>query len=405
MSYSNLILIEGCRMAEDSNLKYSREAIGNAVEFLRGSSLNSDSEISWVQNFEEKFKEISGHDHNIAVNSGTSALHAALAAFGVGKGDEVIMPALSVIMNAYATIALGATPVFSDVNLKTWNIDLESIKKVVSDRTKAIITVSWFGLPVDLEPIMHYAKARKILVLEDAAESLGSTYQNKPNGKLADAVAYSFENKKHLTTGGEGGIISTSNPSLAEKARKFSGLGYKHLTPDAGRTSLANSVFQRPNYKRYDTIGLNYRMSPLAAAVGLGQLENFKGILDLRVKNGKSLCNLITQHKDFTCQEVNLGSTHAYYTAAVLYSGEKSWEDIYNLVINNGGDGFYGNVLNPYLEPALKGGSSNSQEWTWNLCPNAEKLQPNIMAIKTNFRKEADLKRNLKAWELTLSKI
>ena len=194
-------------MAEDSNLKYSREAIGNAIEFLRGSSLNSDSEISWVQNFEEKFKEISGHDHNIAVNSGTSALHAALAAFGIGKGDEVIMPALSVIMNAYAVIALGATPVFSDVNLKTWNIDLESIKKVVSDRTKAIITVSWFGLPVDLEPIMHYAKAHKILVLEDAAESLGSTYQNKPNGKLADAVAYSFENKKHLTTGGEGGII------------------------------------------------------------------------------------------------------------------------------------------------------------------------------------------------------
>ena len=358
-----------------------------------------------VAEFESSFSKFVGDRDCVAVNSGTSALHAALAAFGIGKGDEVIMPALSVIMNAYAAIALGATPVFSDVNLKTWNIDLESIKKVVSDRTKAIITVSWFGLPVDLDPIMHYAKAHKILVLEDAAESLGSTYQNKPNGKLADAVAYSFENKKHLTTGGEGGIISTSNPSLAEKARKFSGLGYKHLTPDEGRTSLASSVFQRPNYKRYDTVGLNYRMSPLAAAVGLGQLENFKSILDLRVKNGKSLCNLITQHKDFTCQEVNLGSTHAYYTAAVLYSGKKSWEDIYNLVINNGGDGFYGNVLNPYLEPALKGGSSNSQKWTQNLCPNAEKLQPNIMAIKTNFRKEVDLKRNLKAWELTLSKI
>lgn len=392
-------------MAEDSNLKYSREAIGNAIEFLRGSSLNNDSEISWVQNFEEKFKEFSGHDHNIAVNSGTSALHAALAAFGVGKGDEVIMPALSVIMNAYAAIALGATPIFSDVNLKTWNIDLESIKKVVSDRTKAIITVSWFGLPVDLEPIINFARSRNILVLEDAAESLGSTYQNKPNGKFADAVAYSFENKKHLTTGGEGGLVATSNPIIAEKARKFSGLGYKHLTPDAGRTSLANSVFQRPNYKRYDMIGLNYRMSPLAAAVGLGQLENFKNIFDLRVKNGQSLCELITQHKDFSSQEVNSHLTHAYYTAAVLYSGEKSWEDIYNLVISNGGDGFYGNVLNPYLEPALRNGSSGSQRWAPSLCPNAEKLQPYIMAIKTNFRKEIDLKRNLHAWELTLLKI
>jgi perosamine synthetase len=392
-------------VAEDSNLKYSREAIGNAIEFLRGSSLNNDTEINWVQNFEVAFKEISGHNHNIAVNSGTSALHAALAAFGVGKGDEVIMPALSVIMNAYAAIALGATPVFSDVNLNTWNIDLDSIKKVVSSRTKAIITVSWFGLPVDLEPIMHFAKAHKILVLEDAAESLGSTYQNKPNGKLADMVAYSFENKKHLTTGGEGGMISTSNANLAEKARKFAGLGYKHLTPDAGRTSLVSSVFQRPDYKRYDTIGLNYRMSPLSAAVGLGQLENLSLILDLRIKNGEALCKLISQHKDFSCQEINSSSTHAYYTAAVLYTGKKPWKEIYNLVISNGGDGFYGNVLNPYLEPALNGGSSNNQKWSTNLCPNAESLQPNIMAIKTNFRKEKDLIRNLEAWRLTLDMI
>lgn len=389
----------------DSHLKYSREAIGNAIEFLRGNTPNSNSQNDWVQSFEEKFKEISGHNHNIAVNSGTSALHSALAAFGVSKGDEVIMPALSVIMNAYATIALGATPVFADVNLKTWNIDLESIKRVVTDRTKAIITVSWFGLPVDLEPIVNYARSRNILVLEDAAESLGALYKNEPNGKFADAVAFSFENKKHLTTGGEGGLIATSNSIIAEKARKFSGLGYKHLTSDAGRTSLANSVFQNPKYQRYDTIGLNYRMNPLSAAVGLGQLDNWKKILELRVRSGHSICKLITQHKDFSSQEISRDSSHAYYSAAVLYSGKHAWEDIYKLVLENGGDGFYGNVLNPYLEPALKNESSSGQKWAPRLCPNAETLQPNIMAIKTNYRQEIDLARNLNAWKLTLSKI
>ena len=203
-------------MTNDSPMKYSDMAIGNAISMLRGSPFYGDEEIDWVREFEQDFARISGHKHNIAVNSGTSALHAALAAFDIGPGDEVIMPAMSVVMNAYAALALGATPVFADANPNSWNIDLESIMKVTTAKTKAIITVSWFGLPVDLAPIKDFASQNNILVLEDAAESLGATYMNSPNGKYADAVAFSFENKKFLAVNVVTELSSTETPYFIE---------------------------------------------------------------------------------------------------------------------------------------------------------------------------------------------
>lgn len=314
------------------------------------------------------------------------------------------MPAMSVVMNAYAALALGATPVFADINPDDWNMDLSTIQRVLTPKTKAIITVSWFGAPSNLKPILDFAKERGIFVLEDAAEALGAKYQNKPSGYFADAVAYSFENKKHLTTGGEGGMISTSSEDIAIKARKFSGLGYKHLSADAGRTSLASSEFQNPHYERYDTVSLNYRMSPLSAAVGLGQLVHFAEIISKRIEAGSALVSLISTHDEFVAQSVCPSGIHSYYTAGIRYTGRSEWRDIYNEVISQGGDGFYGCVLNPYLEPVFRGKSSNRQNWSKGLCQTAETFQPQIMALKTDFRVNADLDRNLEAWEKALKK-
>lgn len=391
-------------MSLDGHLKYFDEAITNAVSLLRGAENPGYSDAGWVTEFESQFAVISGHKHNIAVNSGTSALHAALAAFGVGPGDEIVMPAMSVVMNAYAAIALGATPVFADINPYDWNMDLDSIKKVVTPRTKAIITVSWFGSPTNLKPICDFAREHEIFVLEDAAEALGSIYAGKPSGYFADAVAFSFENKKHLTTGGEGGMVATSSEELATKIRKFSGLGYKHLTADAGRTSLASSEFQRPDYERYDTVSLNYRMSPLAAAVGLGQLKHFEDIISRRMCAGQALTSLISDHQDFLVQGTCDLGVHSYYTAGIRYVGKYRWREIYLEVIKQGGDGFYGCVLNPYLEPVFKGKETKNQAWTNGLCDIAEKYQPQVMALKTNFRLDSDLERNLEAWKKTLTK-
>ena len=372
-------------MSSDSHLKYFDEAISNAISLLRGLERQGKPSEGWVTFFESEFAKISGHQYNIAVNSGTSALHTALAAFGIGPGDEVIMPAMSVVMNSYAALALGATPIFADIDNLDWNMDLASIKKVVSPRTKAIITVSWFGAPANLKPISDFAKKNKIFVLEDAAEALGATYMDKPSGFFADAVAFSFENKKHLTTGGEGGMVSTSSNIIATKARKFSGLGYKHLTADAGRTSLTSSEFQRPEYERYDTISLNYRMSELSAAVGVGQLKHLQEIIDMRINAGKSLCKLITTHNDFIAQQTVQHGTHSFYTAGIRYVGKLKWRDIYNEVLKQGGDGFYGCVLNPYLEPVFRGKQTTSQLWNKGLCLTAEQFQPQVMAIKTKI--------------------
>lgn len=389
-------------MSNDQHLKYFDESLSNAISVLRGSEISDRSHGSWVTDFETEFGLLSGHSHNIAVNSGTSALHTALAAFGVGPGDEVIMPAMSVVMNAYAALALGATPVFADIDPLSWNVTLETIIGKVTANTKAIITVSWFGAPVDLKPIWEFGKERGILVLEDAAEALGATYLGRPSGYYADAVAFSFENKKHLTTGGEGGMISTSSSILATKARKFSGLGYKHLTADAGRTSLASSEFQRPDYERYDTISLNYRMSPLSAAVGLGQLAHVGKMIEKRISAGSSLVELITKHKDFVAQGIPSSATHSYYTAGIRYTGDLAWRSVYNQVIAYGGDGFYGCVLNPYLEPVFKGKSVGQFIWKAGLCPIAEEYQPRVMALKTDYRSDLDLERNLQAWERSL---
>lgn len=386
----------------DSSLKYFKESVSNANSVLSGEEIDITNKLNWVTSFETKFSNISGHAHNIAVNSGTSALHAALSALDVGPGDEVIMPAMSVVMNAYAALALGAVPIFADINTFDWNMDLNTIQKAMTPRTKAIITVSWFGSPSNLKPIYDFAKSHNIFVLEDAAEALGAIYRGKPSGYFADAVAYSFENKKHLTTGGEGGMISTSSAEIATKARKFAGLGYKHLTADAGRTSLASSEFQRPDYERYDSISLNYRMSPLSAAVGVGQLMHIDEILALRIEAGSKLTQLIGQHNDFIPQGTCESGIHSYYTAAFRYTGKSSWRDIYTKVTELGGDGFYGCVLNPYLEPVFRGQKTHLQHWVNGLCPIAEEYQSQVMALKTNYRRKSDLDRNLDVWEKVL---
>jgi perosamine synthetase len=392
-------------MGYDTHLKYSNEAISNALVMLRGNTFAGNDSTDWVAQFEDGFKTVSGHSHNIAVNSGTSGLHAALVALEVAPGDEVIMPAMSVVMNAYAALAVGATPVFADVDPETWNVTLGSIEAAVTERTRAIITVSWFGLPVDLEPIMAFASTRGIAVIEDAAESLGSIYRGRPNGSVADVTVFSFESKKHLSCGGEGGMVSTSHEMVATRARKFAGLGYRHLTADAGRTSLASSVFQRPDYERYDTVSLNYRMSPLAAAVGLGQLSQLDHLVGLRVEAGRRLVSLIGSHREFVPQMIPADTVHSYYTAAFSYRGEMPWHDVYAHVGASGGDGFYGCVLNPYLEPVFNGALVGGRSWSAGLCPVAEELQPTIMALKTDFRDPRDLDRNLAAWENTLASL
>jgi len=345
---------------------------------------------SWTQRFEEKFCEETGVKYAISCNSGTSGLHAAVVAAGVGPGDEVISPGLTVIMDSYAILHAGGIPVFADVDPDTQTIDPKSVKEKITPRTKAIITVSLQGLPVDIDPIMDLAKKHNLIVIEDSAQTMLGMYKGKVSGTLGHLGVFSFENKKHITCGSEGGMIVSNDEKLAQRARKFAGIGYKHMTASAGRTSLALSDVQNPNYERFDTIGLNYRMTEISAAVGLAQLERVHFLVERRQNTAKMFHDAVEGCNWIEPQKVPKGYVHSYYTFAVKYHGEEklgvTWKDFYNRYIEMGGDGFYGACKVPYLEPVFKKIKIPGMKYEKGLCPKAEEIQPKIMQFKTNYR-------------------
>ena len=169
-------------------------------------------------------------------------------------------------------------------------------------------------------------------------------YKGKVAGQLADITVFSFESKKHLTTGGEGGMVVTNNEELATKARKFIGIGYKHLSARAGATDLALPHVQDPNYLRFDTIGPNYRLNQISAAVGIGQLERIDEIINKRKAIGKIFLEGTENIVDwFIPQKTPDDCIHAFYTFSSRYTLNeigKTWKDFYNEYKKRGGDGF-----------------------------------------------------------------
>lgn len=206
--------------------------------------------------FEKQFATFVGIKHAIATTSGTTALHLALVSLGIERGDEVILPSFSFIATANSVLFCDATPVFCDVNLKTFNIDVEKIEKLVTERTKAIMPVHLYGQPADMNPIVEIAEKHGLHVIGDAAQAHGAKYNGKMVGSFDDLECFSFYPTKNMTTG-EGGMITTNNDTIAERlfslrnhGREKTKWGYEH-----GR------------------LGYNYRMTDVAAAIGIEQLK------------------------------------------------------------------------------------------------------------------------------------
>jgi perosamine synthetase len=213
------------------------------------------SEGPFVAQFEEKFAARVGRKHGIAVCNGSAALDAAVAALGIGKGDEVILPAFTIISCAAAIVRAGAVPVVVDSDPRTWNLDVSQLEAKITARTKAIMVVHIYGLPVDMDPVLALARQHGLKVIEDAAEAHGQTYQERPCGSLGDISTFSFYPNKLITTG-EGGMIVTDDAALAEKCR-----------------SLKNLCFMPRKRFVHEELGWNLRLTNLQAALGLAQLE------------------------------------------------------------------------------------------------------------------------------------
>jgi perosamine synthetase len=216
----------------------------------------------YIEKFERRFAEFVGTKYALTTSNGTTGLHLALVTFGIGDGDEVIVPDLTFIATANAVTYTGAKPVFADVDPETWCIDPEDIRRKITSKTKAIIPVHLYGHPADMDAINEIAKEYGLFVLEDAAEAHGAEYKRKKVGSLGHAGVFSFYGNKIITTG-EGGIITTNDEKFYERARY-----------------LRDQAMSKEKRYWHTDIGFNYRMTNIQAALGLAQLERIEELIE-----------------------------------------------------------------------------------------------------------------------------
>ncbi|OGY50253.1 MAG: hypothetical protein A3J65_04455 [Candidatus Buchananbacteria bacterium RIFCSPHIGHO2_02_FULL_45_11b] len=222
----------------------------------------------YIEKFEKNFSRFCGVKFGISCTSGTTALHLALAAAGIKKGDEVIIPSFTIISVPNAVLWTGAKPVLVDSELATGNIDADKIEEKITKKTKAIIPVHIYGHPCEMGKITALAKKYKLIVIEDCAEAHGAAYKGRKVGSLGDLGCFSFYTNKIITTG-EGGMVITNNGKYAQKLRL-----------------LKNLAFIKPRFVHQE-IGFNYRLTNIAAAIGVAQLEKISQFIAARRKNAK----------------------------------------------------------------------------------------------------------------------
>lgn len=279
------------------------------------------SEGPFINKFEEQFSTYIGCDYGIAVSNGSAALDIAIRALNIGPGDEVIMPTFTIISPAQSVITAGAIPILIDSDPLTWNMDVSQIETKITPRTKAILVVHIYGLPVDMDPVIKIAKKHKLKIIEDAAEMHGQTYKGKMCGSFGDISIFSFYPNKHITTG-EGGMLLTNDDELAEKCKK-----------------LRNLCFE-PNGPRFihHELGWNYRMTNLQAALGVAQLEQLGGFILKKREMGalyqKDLHFLLGKNYQLPLAETNF-STNIYWIFGLVAPSESEKERLVATLTTN----------------------------------------------------------------------
>ncbi len=267
------------------------------LDCLRSNWISSKG--CYISAFEERFAATVGVRHAISVCNGTVALHAALAALGIGPGDEVIVPTFTYIAPVNAVVYCGATPVFVDSDEHTWQLDPNDVYRRISPRTKAIIAVHLYGHPAEMNALNALAREHGLFLIEDCAEAFGAYYEGKHVGTFGDIATFSFYGNKTITTG-EGGMVVTNDDMLAERVLRLKGQG---LAP----------------YREYwhDIVGYNYRMTNIAAAIGLAQLENAQFFLDRKRTIAQLYQRLLAGTPlEFQHQKPNV--EHAWWMVSVL---------------------------------------------------------------------------------------
>jgi len=349
-----------------------------------------------TRRLEEKFAEVFRCKYAISFVNGTATMHAALAAAGVGPGDEVIVPPLTMASTSLAVLHAGALPVFADINPVTWTIDPNAIEALVGPRTKAVIPVSIYGLAPNLDRIWELARAHNLFVLEDDAQCFLGQYNGQVVGSQSNAASFSFQSSKHMTSG-EGGMITTNDIDLATRIRQFNSLGYSAVT--AGRSKITRETIQDPSYERHASIGWNYRMPELCSAVALAQLERLDELVAMRCRIAEMYRAAVAGCSWLVPQAEPDNTRHSYWTYALKLANDVrfSWHEFRNKCLEFGGDGIYAAWKPTYIEPAFLGirVEGQRQRFEAGLCPVAESLQPLLLQMKTNYVDEESAARNI----------
>jgi len=278
------------------------EEIELVINVLKSGILsNRNGSGPLVSKFEKKFANYVKAKYAVAFCNGTAALHAALLSIDVKANDEVIVPSFTFPATANAVVLTGAKPIFADIDKDTYCITSESIQKVITRKTKAIIPVHLYGLPADLDPILEIAKKYDAYVIEDAAQAHGAVYKDKMIGCIGDLTCFSFYAGKNMTTG-EGGIVTTNDEELYNNLRTIRSHGE-----------------EKPYW--ITRLGHNYRMPEISAAIGLAQLNKLPIFLEKRRKNAKMLTEMLSSSKKLILPIEPEGRKHAWYLYTLRIKG------------------------------------------------------------------------------------
>jgi perosamine synthetase len=260
----------------------------------------------YVEAFENKFSRYCNCRFGITTTSGTTSLHLALASIGVTHGDEVIVPAFTMIGSVFPILYCGANPVLVDCEPNTWNMDVNRIEEKISNKTKAIMPVHIYGHPCDMDPILDIAKKYEVFVVEDAAEAHGALYRGRKVGGLGDVGCFSFYANKIITCG-EGGMLVTNDEEIAKKAKSL-----KNLSFEDGK----NRVYL------HSELGYNYRLTNLQAAVGLAQFERIDELVEMRRRNATIYNSLLKDVGGITLPFEELWAMNVYWMYSILIKPE-----------------------------------------------------------------------------------
>lgn len=271
----------------------------NVAQCIKTKWISSKGEF--VKKFENKFRKLFNYKYALSVNNGTAALHLAVLALDIKKGDEVIVPSLTYVATANAVSYTGAKVVLADINLNDWQISINSIRKNITKRTKAIIVVHLYGQSCDLSPIIKLAKKNKIKIIEDCAEALGSKYNNNFVGSFGDISVFSFYGNKTITTG-EGGMVVCKKKEIYKKIFKLKSQGLN---------------LESKKYYDHDVVGYNYRMTNICAAIGLAQLNKLNSIIKKKVDIFWKYKKILSKHS-IKFHEQSKNTFHTFWLVNIL---------------------------------------------------------------------------------------